>query len=85
MIKKLRYLAFFFLLIAAIVIYNKASTYDANHPEASLNAMVYLIPNSEHKKQFLHDFLAVAIDDRGTNLHGLTKDEIHALTQKNYK
>lgn len=85
MIKKLRYLAFFFLLVAAIIVYNKASTYDANHPEASINAMVYLIPTSEHKKQFLQDFLAVAIDDRGSNLHGLTKDEIHALAQNNHK
>jgi len=71
----------FILVIASIFIYNKVGTYNANNPDRSLNAMVYMIPDKEDKKQFLRDFLVAAIDDRGTNLHGLDKDEIHELAE----
>ena len=79
MIKKLRYIGIIIFIMYAFQIYKQASTYNANKAQVSLNAMLYLIPSNEGKKQFLHDFLSAAIDDRGTNLHGLSRDEIHEL------
>jgi len=77
--KKLRYVAIAVLIVMAFQLYKKASVFDANNPEVSLNAMMYLIPDNEDKRDFLKDFLSVAIDDRGSNLHGLSREEIHAL------
>ena len=72
------------VIIGIIIIYvwsiiNDAKKYDANN-QNSLVVMLKLVSPNE-RVQFLNDFEIASDNIRATNLHGLSKEEIHDIAQ----
>ena len=67
-------------MVYAYNTYSNVKKYNANNPN-SLNAMLMLTPSNK-RASFIHNFDLVSENDRATNLHGLSREEINKLASK---